>query len=129
MNVKDMYELYKNNANPKVVSEIIERIVGSEKIGKRSQFKLNEFTTSFSISPTTDKISCRQYYTDSNGLLTFVIDQNKFLYFDQEDLVVSEKATRYTSNGVPAYNAHVHSAKSYNKKVTNRFNKILKNML
>jgi len=129
MKIKAIYKKFGNNGNPIVAKELIKHVVGSTKIGKKSQFKLGKHITSFSISPSVDKISCRQFYTTSNGLLTYLVDQNKFLYFKRKDLNLSSTMTNYTTDGTYAVNATVKDSSKYNKVITNRFNKILKEFI
>jgi len=129
MKVKTAYRKFVNNGNPMVAKDIVDHVIGATKIGRKSQFKLGKHVTSFSISPSVDKISCRQFYSTSNGLLTYLADQNKFLYFKRKDLNLNGMITRYATDGTPAVNALVDDPEKYDKIITNRFNKILKKFI
>jgi uncharacterized protein YneR len=129
MKVRNAYRQFNNNATPKIFPEIMENIRGSERLGNKAQFKLGSLVTSFSISPSIDKVSCRQYYESSNGLLTFVVDENQFYYFAEDWLHFSGGITRYASDGMAAYGVKVYDTGKYDKKLTTKFNKLLKSLI
>jgi len=126
MKTKNVYKKHKNNATKKVLNEILETIGAETTKVRRAQFKHLRRTISFSISPTVERASCRQFYKSSNGLLAYIVSENKFFYFPKKELQLSKKPHYFDVHKEPVYGATVIDIDAHDKKISNYFNKKLK---
>ena len=72
--------------------------------GKRNVFFKNGKRFAFSV--TEDKIQCRQFYEDCEGLICYNITEDKLYEFDRSDLELSDTPSRISPSGLKAYSAY-----------------------
>lgn len=73
--------------------------------GKRNVFFLDGKKMAFSV--TEDKIQCRQFYEDCDGLVCYNMAADTLQVFDRSDLVLSDSPSRISpTDGKKAYNAY-----------------------
>ena len=92
-----------NNLSRVIFKEFIETNNLSSD-GKRNVFFKNGKKMAFSV--TEDKIQCRQFYEDCEGLICYNISENKYYEFDRSDLILSDTPSRISPTGLKAYNAY-----------------------
>jgi hypothetical protein len=72
--------------------------------GKRNVFFKDGKRFAFSV--TEDKIQCRQFYEDCEGLFCYNMNEDVLYQFDRSDLCLSETPSRISPSGLKAYNAY-----------------------
>lgn len=95
-----------NNVSRVLFKEFVEKNNLTKDDSSRNVFVKDGKKIAFSlINNKKNFVECRQFYSDCDGLVSYDQVLNVLLEFDKSDLIISQKPSRISPNGVFAFNA------------------------